>query len=71
MEQPNTKNLMTYLEAAQFLGVKLPTLYSMVSRKQVPHVRFSGKMVKFDREKLVLWIKERAVEPIEEKENPL
>ena len=59
--------LMTYLEAAEFLNMKLATLYSKVSRKEIPHLRLSGRMVRFDPERLAEWLKERAIETGEDK----
>lgn len=50
-----------YAEAAAYLGVKVPTLRSMVHRKQVPHIRLSGKLVVFDLETLDQWLSSRAV----------
>lgn len=55
--------LMTYREAATFLNIKLATLYSKVSRREIPHVRLSGRMVRFNPEALAKWLAERAVEP--------
>jgi excisionase family DNA binding protein len=51
----------TYAEAAAFLGVKVPTLRSMVCRKPVPHIRLGGKLVVFDVETLEQWLRSRAV----------
>ena len=54
-------NLLTYTEAAEFLGIKLTTLYAMVSRRRIPHVRLGGRLVRFDRAKLVSWIEAHRV----------
>ena len=54
---------LNYREAAEFLGVKLPTLQSMVCREQVPHVRLSGRLVVFERDALEKFIAERRVSP--------
>ncbi len=56
------QGLLSYLEAADFLNMKLATLYSKVSRKEIPHLRLSGRMVRFDPEKLQEWLEKRAVE---------
>ena len=52
---------LTYSQAAEFLNVKVPTLRSMVCRRQVPHIRLSGKMVRFDRDELERWMREHSV----------
>jgi excisionase family DNA binding protein len=43
-----TRRLLSYPEAAAYLGVPVGTLRSMVSRRQVAHVRLSARVVKFD-----------------------
>ena len=58
-------NLLTYIEAADLLGVKLATLYSLVSRRAVPHVRFSGRMVRFEPAALAEYIAARRVDAAE------
>jgi excisionase family DNA binding protein len=52
---------LTYSQAAEFLNVKVPTLRSMVCRRQVPHIRLSGKMVRFDADELERWLRGKAV----------
>jgi len=42
------RRMLSYAEAAAHLGVKLGTLRSMVSRKEIPHVRLSARLVLFD-----------------------
>ncbi|MCB9489876.1 MAG: helix-turn-helix domain-containing protein [Deltaproteobacteria bacterium] len=55
--------LLNYEEAAKLLRFKVPTLYSLVSRKQIPHIRLSGRSVRFDRDVLLQWLAERAFHP--------
>lgn len=55
------KNLLTYKETASFLAMKLPTLYSKVCRHEVPHVRLSGRCVRFDPDELQAWLDARRV----------
>ncbi len=57
---------LTYSEAAAFLNVKVQTLRSMVCRRQVPHIRLSGKMVRFDADELERWLRARSVAVNEE-----
>lgn len=62
MEKP----LLTYAQAAALLGLKLPTLYTLVSRRSVPRVRLSGRIVRFDPAVLEAWRNSRAV-PVDER----
>ena len=55
------KKLMTYEEAAGLLGLHLGTLYSMVSRRQIPHLRLGARLVRFDPVELEAWLSERRV----------
>lgn len=50
-----------YAVAADHLGTKVTTLRSMVSRKQVPHIRLTARLVVFDLDQLDAWLRERAV----------
>lgn len=52
---------LTYPEAAAFLGIKRGTLASMVSRRQVPHIRLGPRLVVFDSDALEEWLAARAV----------
>ena len=48
-------NLLTPQEAADFLGIKLSTVYSMCMRKTIPFVKI-GKLNRFRRSDLDKWI---------------
>lgn len=53
--------LLTYSEAAELLGLKIGTLYALVSAKRIPHIRLSGRLVRFEREALEKYVEERRV----------
>ena len=62
MKTPRTfGQLMDYAEAARFLGVPKGTLYAWVNGKQIPHIRLSGRTVRFDRKDLERWLAEHHV----------
>jgi excisionase family DNA binding protein len=54
--------LMTYQETANRLGLCLSTLYAMVSRGQIPHIRLGPRLVRFDTDEVHAWISARRVE---------
>ena len=58
----NSKHL-DYSEAAKLIGVPVGTLYSWVSRKEIPHRRFGPRLVRFKKQELPKWIDERTVQP--------
>jgi predicted DNA-binding transcriptional regulator AlpA len=50
-----------YGDAARYLGISPGTLRSMVSRRQVPHIRISPRVVVFDIVQLDAWLAQRTV----------
>jgi excisionase family DNA binding protein len=58
---PPAQRLLTYADAATYLGLPIGTLRSMVCRRQIPHVRLSARVVRFDIAKLDALIAERSV----------
>jgi excisionase family DNA binding protein len=55
--------MLTYQEVAARLSLPKGTIYSMVSRHELPFTRLGKKIVRFDEERLEAWIRERCVEP--------
>lgn len=53
--------MMTYAEASVYLAIKVGTLRGLVCRKQIPHVRLGGRLVRFERDKLDAWVAAHAV----------
>jgi excisionase family DNA binding protein len=53
--------MMTYREAAIYLTVPIGSLYSMVARGEVPHVRLGKRTVRFRRAALEAWVAARTV----------
>jgi excisionase family DNA binding protein len=56
-----SSTFMSYAEAAQFLGVKVGTLYSWTSRKVIPFARLSPRVVRFRRDDFDQWLMGRTV----------
>lgn len=54
---------MSYAEASELLGVKTGTLYAWVSRRVIPFVRLSPRVVRFHRRTIEKWLTDRAVQP--------
>jgi len=59
----NDDVMLDYADAAALTGIKLNTLYSMVAKKQIPHVRITTRLVRFSRRALLAWLEERTVTP--------
>ena len=56
--------LMSFEEAAAYLGIRNATLYKYTSSRKVTFIKV-GRLVKFRREDLDHWIDERLIKPIE------
>jgi excisionase family DNA binding protein len=54
---------LSYAEASHLLGVKTGTLYSWVSRRMIPFVRLSPRVVRFRRTDLEEWLSSKSVQP--------
>lgn len=50
-----------YEGASALTGLKVPTLQSMVCRKQIPHYRLGKRLVVFSRAELTAWMSSRRV----------
>lgn len=58
---PNVNNLLNMDETASLLGLKKSTLYALVMRKQIVHVKL-GKLTRFRPEDLQAYINKNLVE---------
>lgn len=56
------KRLVDYKTAAEILGMPIPTLYSKVCRREIPHIRLSSRLVRFDTTILEDWLESHKVE---------
>ncbi len=61
--RPRRRPLLDYNAAAQLLGIPRGTLYAWVSGGRIPHIRFSGRMVRFDPDEIEAWIDAQRVGP--------
>ena len=49
------KETLTVKEAAAYLGLKANYLYKLTSQRQIPHYKYGGRIVLFDRAALEAW----------------
>ena len=54
---------MTYAELSQYINVKTGTLYAWTCRGKIPFIRFSGRMVRFDRAVIDEWVEQKREVP--------
>ncbi len=55
-DSTNERGLLTTVEAAHYLGVKLSYLYKMMMRRAIPYYKPGGKLCFFSREDLDAWL---------------
>jgi excisionase family DNA binding protein len=61
--EDNMSGLMSIEEAAEYLGLKVATIYKYTSSRRLPFVKI-GSRVLFTREKLEEFVKNHIVEPV-------
>lgn len=57
-----------YDGARRYLGLKRGTLYSLVCRGRIPHIRLGKRLVLFSVKELDEWLAARSVTPADEEE---
>jgi len=57
------QELLTPQEAADFLRIKIRTIYDYTSRKKIPFYKVGHKVV-FDKADLIKWVRESRKDPI-------
>jgi excisionase family DNA binding protein len=65
-ETANLKRLIDIKGAADYTGLSVHTVYTMVSQRRIPYVKV-GRLVKFDLGMLDGWIKQNTVMPMVQK----
>ena len=52
-----TNNLLTTVEAAEYLGMKKSYLHKLMMKKEIPFYKPNGKLCFFDKAELEAWMK--------------
>ena len=52
----NSKDVLTFEEACEYMGVSRSFLYKLTSRRQIPHSKPNGKMIYFEKKKINIWL---------------
>lgn len=58
------RRLLNVHEVAEYTGLSVHTVYSMVSKRRIPYVKV-GRLTKFDRKAIDLWIEKNSVKPMQ------
>ncbi|SLM46770.1 protein of unknown function [Nitrospira japonica] len=57
---PITRRLLSIQDVAVYTGLSVHTLYAMVSKRRIPHIKL-GRLTKFDRVEIDKWIASKSV----------
>lgn len=60
------KNVLTFEEAALYIGISKSDLYKKTFSKTIPHYKPRGKMIYFDRAELEKWLLQNRVATTDE-----
>ena len=60
------KEVLTLQEAAQYMGIARSSLYKMTSNQAIPFYRPNGKLIFFDKDDILTWIRKNRVFSTEE-----
>lgn len=60
------KNVLTFDEAALYIGISKSDLYKKTSNRTIPHYKPRGKMIYFDRAELEAWLLQNRVATTDE-----
>lgn len=55
-----TEALWTVEDVARLLRVKKSTIYSLVHRGVIPHMKITGKILRFEKSKVAVWLAEKS-----------
>lgn len=64
----SAKNVLTFPEAALYIGISESRLYLLTGRKLIPHYKPNSKRVYFDKDELDKWMKQNRVMTLDEAE---
>lgn len=56
------QDYLTYQEVSKLLNIKLGTLYGLVSKRQIPHIRLGHRTVRFSRDEIKNWVVQNRIE---------
>ena len=60
---PIARRLLSIQEVAEYTGLSVHTLYTMVSQRRIPYVKM-GRLTKFDRYEIDKWIAGHSVKVV-------
>ena len=63
------KHVMTLAETATFMGISKSSLYKMTSNHEIPFYRPNGKLIYFEKEDVLLWMRQNREASAEELNN--
>ena len=53
---------LSYDDLSSYLGVPKETLYAWVHHKKIPHIRITGRLIRFRRSEVLQWLDDKHVD---------
>ena len=60
------KEVLTFEETCDYTGISRSYLYKLTAAGQIPHSKPKGKLIFFEKEKIVSWLLQNERKPIQE-----
>lgn len=67
-EQSVLPEFLSYDDLSSYLGVPKGTIYTWVHQKRIPHIRITGRLIRFRRSEVLAWLRRNSVEEIDSKQ---
>lgn len=64
------EEMLTYEQLSRRTGIKVNTLYGLVSQRRIPHVRIGRRLVRFDPVVIERWLRDKYVVTAEQEVTP-
>ena len=61
------KEMLTTEEASKYLGISQSQIYKLTMNMQIPHFKPKGKIIYFNRQELLRWMRKNHVVPAKQK----
>ena len=57
-----SEDIMNYEQVAKLLDLKVTTLYSLVSKGRIPHIKVGRRFIRFSKSRIMDWLKKNEKE---------
>jgi excisionase family DNA binding protein len=62
-QEPIKSDYMEVSDVASYLRMSVSHVYTLTSKREIPHIKLSGKKLLFDKSEIMEWLKSKKVSP--------